>query len=167
MNLGWKKWREKHSIVPWLKKINNSSKSNNYFKTDLGVQLYRNKCFSFSLLGGEITCAASNYSNFRRKLCRYYWLMTDKLWLTVSINLVPMPETTGVICAWKVNHISAFEPKLIYDVKTIADSLDLLSAVIPGFCNCLLVLALERSHGMLFLCLCPKVTYLNLCGIRN
>lgn len=51
----------------------------------------------------------------------------------------PMPETTGVLCAWKVNRISAFEPKLIYNVKTIADSLELLSAVIPGFCNCLLV----------------------------
>lgn len=127
-------------IVPGLKKINNSSKSNNYFKTDLSVHIYRIKCFSFTLLWGEITCAAvSNYSNLCRKLCRYYFLMTGKLLSTVSRNLVPMPETTGLLCAWKVNHISAFQPELICNVKTIADSLDLLSAVTPGFCNCLLV----------------------------
>lgn len=34
-------------IVQRLKKFNISSKSNSYFKADLGVHVYRNKCFSF------------------------------------------------------------------------------------------------------------------------
>jgi len=51
-----------------------------------------------------------------------------------------MPETGGsLFCAWKVNHVSAFQPKLIHKLQTITDSLDLHSEDIPGFPKCLLV----------------------------
>lgn len=154
-------------VVQRLKKFSISSKSSSYFKADLGVYIYRNKCFSFELLGDEISCAAaSNYSNLCRKWHRYYLLMTGKLWSTVSINLVPTPETAGVLCAWKVIHVSGFKPKLLYNIKTIAGSLDRLLAVVAGFCNCPPVSWHCRGAVPCYFFPLPK-HYVSECRIRN